>query len=205
MAKQAVAKVAPSDEEDDKKEGEAAPADAPKKKGLVGRIFGIFGFLRFLNPLAILKLKGWLKWAAIGGLAVVLLGGAAAFFLLGGSDEAAANTPDGQAAAEAPAVQATFYDVPDIIVNIQSADGTPAYLKLSVALELEQADAKTTIEPLMPRVIDQFQGYLRELRVDDIKGSAGVIRLKEELLRRVNLAVAPTQVKEVLLKEMIVQ
>ncbi len=204
MAKQAVAKVAPSDEEADAKEGEAAPADAPKKKGLVGKIFGIFGFLRFLNPLAILKLKGWMKWAAIGGLAVVLLGGGAFFFLMGGSDEAAANTPEGEAA-EAPAVQATFYDVPDIIVNIQSADGTPAYLKLAVALELEGADAKTTIEPLMPRVIDQFQAYLRELRVDDIKGSAGVIRLKEELLRRVNLAVAPTQVKEVLLKEMIVQ
>ena len=57
----------------------------------------------------------------------------------------------------------------------------------------------------MPRVIDQFQTYLRELRVEDIRGSAGVMRLKEELLRRVNLAVAPTPVHDVLLKEMIVQ
>ena len=57
----------------------------------------------------------------------------------------------------------------------------------------------------MPRVIDQFQSYLRELRVEDVRGSAGVMRLKEELLRRANLAVAPTPVRDVLLKEMIVQ
>jgi len=57
----------------------------------------------------------------------------------------------------------------------------------------------------MPRVVDQFQGYLRELRIDDLKGSAGVIRLKEELLRRINVATAPYHVRDVLLKEMIIQ
>ena len=46
---------------------------------------------------------------------------------------------------------------------------------------------------------------LRELRLDDLKGSAGVLRLKEELLRRVNVAAAPYKVRDVLLKEMIVQ
>jgi flagellar FliL protein len=90
-------------------------------------------------------------------------------------------------------------------VNIQSADGNPAYLKLAVSLELTGADEKAGIQPLMPRVVDQFQGYLRELRVDDLKGSAGVLRLKEELLRRINVATAPFAVKDVLLKEMIVQ
>jgi len=57
----------------------------------------------------------------------------------------------------------------------------------------------------MPRIVDQFQSYLRELRVDDLRGSAGVMRLKEELLRRINVAAAPYPVKDVLLKEMIVQ
>jgi flagellar FliL protein len=53
--------------------------------------------------------------------------------------------------------------------------------------------------------VDQFQSYLRELRVDDLKGSEGVLRLKEELLRRVNAASAPYHVRDVLLKQMIVQ
>jgi len=90
-------------------------------------------------------------------------------------------------------------------VNIQSADSTPAYLKLAVSLELDGPEARAAIEPVMPRVVDQFQTYLRELRVDDVRGSMGVMRLKEELLRRVNLAAAPTPVRDVLLKEMIVQ
>jgi len=106
---------------------------------------------------------------------------------------------------ESAASAGRFFDLPDIIVNIQSGDATPAFLKLSVSLELEKAEAKAAIEPVLPRVVDQFQTYLRELRVEDVRGSAGVMRLKEELLRRVNLAVAPTPVRDVLLKEMIVQ
>jgi flagellar FliL protein len=74
-----------------------------------------------------------------------------------------------------------------------------------VSLELSNDEEKTGIQPLMPRVVDQFQSYLRELRIDDLKGSAGVLRLKEELLRRINVAAAPYHVKDVLLKEMIVQ
>ena len=69
-------------------------------------------------------------------------------------------------------------------MNIQSADSTPAYLKLSLALELAAPEEKPGIQVLMPRIVDQFQSYLRELRIDDLHGSAGVLRVKEELLRR---------------------
>ena len=78
-------------------------------------------------------------------------------------------------------------------------------LAASVALELDNAEEKPGLQVLMPRVVDQFQGYLRELRVDDLHGSAGVVRLKEELLRRINVAAAPFPVRDVLLKEMIIQ
>lgn len=101
--------------------------------------------------------------------------------------------------------QVAFTDVPDILVNIQSSDGTPAYLKLSLSLEMDNDLEKAGITALTPRLVDQFQSYLRELRVDDLKGSEGVLRLKEELLRRVNAAAAPYRVRDVLLKQMIVQ
>ena len=58
---------------------------------------------------------------------------------------------------------------------------------------------------LSPRIIDNFQVYLRELRVEDLRGSAGIYRLREELLARVNNAVHPTKVKDVLFKDMLVQ
>jgi flagellar FliL protein len=93
----------------------------------------------------------------------------------------------------------------EMIANIQSADGTPVYLKLVISLELYSAEEKAGIEVLKPRIRDQFQGYLRELRPDDLKGSAGIMRVKEELLRRTNVAAAPYKVRDVLLKEMILQ
>ena len=208
MATKAKAEAAPED--DEKESGEGATDAAPKKKGLVGKILGpVLGILRFANPLAILKLPLKLKLIAAAGLLLILGGSSAGvyFFVLSApkADEAAEAESVKTETDKLPAAQAAFFDIPDIIVNIQTPDSTPAYLKLSVSLELEKAEAKTTIEPVLPRIIDQFQTYLRELRVEDIRGSAGVMRLKEELLRRVNLAVAPTPVHDVLLKEMIVQ
>jgi flagellar FliL protein len=205
---------APPDKDDDKTDAETEegaegePKDA-KKAGLVGRILApVMGLARYANPLAILKLPLKQKLIAAGALVLVLAGGGAGiYFLLGSSTHEAEASAESvrTAAANLPPAQAAFFDVPDIIVNIQTTDSTPAFLKLTVSLELEKADAKAAIEPVMPRVVDQFQTYLRELRVEDVRGSAGVMRVKEELLRRVNLAVAPTPVRDVLLKEMIVQ
>ncbi len=130
-------------------------------------------------------------------------GGAGAYFLLAGGDHPRQGAETEQKPITPPKV--AFSDMADILVNIQSDDGTPAYLKLSVSLELDDEEHKAAIQPLMPRITDQFQAYLRELRLDDLKGSAGVLRLKEELLRRVNVAAAPYHVRDVLLKEMIVQ
>jgi flagellar FliL protein len=201
----------PDDEEDEGEEGAKAKDGEPKKAGLVGRILGpVLALPRLLNPLAILKLPLKLKLIVGGGtLATLLIVGGAFYFLHSASppenaEEAAAPNVK-TAPANLPPAQAAFFDIPDIIVNLQTPDTSQAYLKLSVSLELEKAELKPAIEPVLPRVIDQFQSYLRELRVEDVRGSAGVMRLKEELLRRVNLAVAPTPVRDVLLKEMIVQ
>jgi flagellar FliL protein len=195
---------------EDDESAEAKDA-APPKRSLIGRILGApLALLGLLNPLTFLKLPLMQKLIVAGGLLVVL-GGGGAYYVLGGApaeehaEGATTETGHNAPSSELPPEHAAFFDVPDIIVNIQSADSTPAYLKLAVSLELDNAEARAAIEPVMPRVVDQFQTYLRELRVDDVRGSMGVMRLKEELLRRVNLAAAPTPVRDVLLKEMIVQ
>jgi flagellar FliL protein len=201
--------AAPPPEEDEDRQGEAEPTPAKKKSGLVGRILGpVITIAGFANPLKILKLPLKFQLIVAAGLLVVLGGGGAAYYFLAPTpktaDETALASVQTQAA-NLPPARAAFFDIPDIIVNIQTPDSAPAFLKLSVSLELDKAEAKAAIEPVLPRIIDQFQTYLRELRVEDIRGSAGVMRLKEELLRRVNLAVAPTPVRDVLLKEMIIQ
>jgi flagellar FliL protein len=98
-----------------------------------------------------------------------------------------------------------FVTLPDLIVNIATADSRPAYLKLRLTLQTKDMEIAETIEPLLPRILDQYTGFLRELRMEDIAGSAGYSRLQLELLKRVNLAIAPAQVDAVLIEEMLVQ
>ncbi len=98
-----------------------------------------------------------------------------------------------------------FIEIPTMIVNLNTDDGTPRYLRLSVQLELKSSADYPKVEAVMPRVIDQFQTYLRELRVRDLRGSAGIYRLQMELLWRVNQASAPVKVKDVLFQEILIQ
>lgn len=97
-----------------------------------------------------------------------------------------------------------FLKVPDLIVNLTS-EGQPRYLRLSVQLELANEVDMKAVEAVLPRVIDQFQTYLRELRVQDLRGSKGMYRLQMELLSRVNAAASPTEVKDVLFQEILIQ
>ena len=78
-------------------------------------------------------------------------------------------------------------------------------MKIRMSLELEDPNDIQRIESIMPRIIDNFQTYLRELRIEDLKGSAGMYRLREELLARASAAAAPVKVSDVLFKEMLVQ
>ena len=134
-----------------------------------------------------------------GGKKKLLLFVALALFLVvGGADETAAEeTTD--------PVEVVFFDLPEILVNLNTSGRKSTFLKIRVSLELENAEDVARIEAVMPRIIDNFQVYLRELRVEDLKGSAGMYRLREELLTRVTLAAAPSKVSDVLFKEMLVQ
>jgi flagellar FliL protein len=101
---------------------------------------------------------------------------------------------------------ATFVDLPEVLVNLSNAgNDRTQYLKVKVTLEVPDKEIVPHIQPLMPRVMDAFQTYLRELRPTDLDGSAGLYRLKEELTRRVNVAVAPNKITAVLFKEIVVQ
>ena len=96
-----------------------------------------------------------------------------------------------------------FYTLPDMTVNIQAPDGRPMYLKLKLTLEMKDADLAHHLQAEMPRMQDMFQGFLRELRPEDLAGSAGSFQLRAEILRRVNLIAAPGKVDAVLIEEML--
>jgi flagellar FliL protein len=99
----------------------------------------------------------------------------------------------------------TFYTLPDLVVNIQSPDGKPTFLKLKLTLEMKDADTADTLTEDAPRLQDMFTSFLRELRPEDLSGSQGSYQLKMEIQRRVNLILAPKKVDSVLIEEMLIQ
>ncbi len=189
--------------------GEGSDGEAPVKKKMSGKTLILFVVLP-----AILVLGG---------------GGAAAFMLLssggeqhgeaeaGGHDKAKGGGGHGDEAALGEATpgpngtmithgeDVVFVALPEMIVNIVGPEGRPAYLKLRLTLEAPDDETVAAIAEHVPRVSDQFNGFLRELRTEDVAGSAGAYRLRLELLRRVNLVIAPRQINAVLIEEMLVQ
>ncbi|EWY37163.1 flagellar basal body protein FliL [Skermanella stibiiresistens SB22] len=162
-------------------------------------------------------------------LLLVLGGGAAAFFAgVFSPAEPAAEEGHGEAAASTEAAPAhgepakgggdhgapagghgggggMFFNVPDLVVNLNSTGRRPSFLKISISIEVTKPEDVPEIEKVMPRIVDNFQVYLRELRLEDLRGSAGIYRLREELLMRVGVAAQPVQVKDVLFREMLIQ
>ena len=138
-------------------------------------------------------------------LLLLLLGGAGAYFMgmIGGGSETAA--APGQPGEKKKPEKTVFYDLPELLVNLNSSGRRTNFLKISVSLEVASESDVQKLEAVKPRIIDSFQVYLRELRLDDLRGSAGVYRLREELLARVAAAAQTVQVRDVLFKEMLVQ
>ena len=148
---------------------------------------------------------------------VLLLGGGAGLYFSGMLDgllhkkkpEAAGehgkDKKDGKHGEASDAGPGYYYDIPDIVVNLNDAGAKQRFLKLSISLEIPTKEDEPKLEAVMPRITDHFQTYLRELRIDDLRGSAGVYRLRQELLERVRTAADPVVVRDVLFREILVQ
>lgn len=115
-------------------------------------------------------------------------------------------TPDGRPGAKADArPQAVFMEMPEIIANLNAGPRRSSFIKMRPRLELARAEDEASVRAAMPRLLDLFQTYLREMRPEELRGSAGTYRLREELVARANIAVAPARIVDVLFPEIIVQ
>lgn len=136
-------------------------------------------------------------------LPLLVIGAAAAAVMFSGVADGLLGR--GEHADKVDAKPAVFFDMPELLVNLNTGGRRVSFLKLSIALELTDSADVPKMQLLLPRLIDSFQVYLRELRLEDLRGSAGVYRLREDLLARVNETAKPVKIKDVLFKEMLVQ
>jgi flagellar FliL protein len=174
-----MAKAKKTEEEKEAPETEGAEGEAAPKKSFLSRK------LIIMTAAALLVLGGG--------------GGGAWFFFLG-------KKPQDEKPAPVAVKPPAFLDMPDVLVNLSSnSNGRAHYLKAKIVLEVADQKIADEIKPVLPRVLDSFQTYLREMRSSDLEGSAGLYRVRDELTRRVNLAVAPSRINAVLFKEIIVQ
>jgi flagellar FliL protein len=137
----------------------------------------------------------------IAPLLLLLIGGGGAYYFLGGKkdDEHAAAPPP------LPPKPSVYYNLPNFLVNLNSRGGRSTFLKISVSLELEDAADVQRMQLVMPRIIDNIQAFLRELRIEDVRGTNNLARLRQELLARVNGAATPTKANDVLFLELLLQ
>jgi flagellar FliL protein len=142
--------------------------------------------------------------AAVGAVVVLAGAGGGAFFFLHKGDDEAKKT---EHAAEASGEKGNpvYFTLGDLLVNLSGEGKHPNFLKVKISLELADEKDLPLMEAIKPRIVDNFQVYLRELRIEDLRGSAGMYRLREELLMRVTEAAQPIRVHDVLFQEMLVQ
>ncbi|MCA3246013.1 MAG: flagellar basal body-associated FliL family protein [Tagaea sp.] len=155
-------------------------------------------------------LSGKMLIIAGAGALVLLLGiGAGVYFLFfaGGPppEQHAEDGPPKPAEPQGP-VKSVYFNMPDLLVNLNAGAGRrTSFLKLTLSVELRSIDDANAFEANLPRIVDNFQVYLRELRPEDLRGSSGFLKLREELLTRVQLAAQPARVNDILFREMLVQ
>ncbi|MGX9962781.1 flagellar basal body-associated FliL family protein [Roseomonas sp. F4] len=171
----------------------AAGAEAPPGKAKGGKK----KLLLILLPVILLLGAGAGLWFT--GILPKMLG-------MGGPSEAEL------AAAAAPAESAppprsppAFVELPEIISNLNAPGRRPVFVRLRAKLEISKAEDAAAVTEAMPRLIDLFQTYLREVRPEELRGSAGTHRLREELMARATLAAAPARITDVLFMEMLIQ
>lgn len=150
--------------------------------------------------------KKLIVFAAIG---LILLAGAGAgvYFsgMLGGGEGKQATAGPGPQAAAGREGTPHYLELDELVVTLGGGGRKSSFLKMRVSLELEAAGDEVRINSVMPRIVDNFQVFLRELRIEELQGSRGLYRVKEELLARVNAAAHPTKIRDVLFREMLVQ
>lgn len=143
---------------------------------------------------------------------LLLVGGGAGAYFMGvfSSEEAGAEASAEEAAPEemeVPVMPANvvFVDLPDLLLNLNVTGKRLRFLKVVAALEVANEEMAEIVRQMTPRILDNLHLYFRSVEPEELAGPDGVYRIKEDLLVRINDTIQPASVRDVLVKEMLVQ
>lgn len=140
---------------------------------------------------------------------ILLIGGGAALWFTGVIPKMLHGKKTAAAAAMAALADDTgppdYVDVPEILTNLNAGPRKTAFVKIKIRIELASKDDEKPVNDAMPRIQDLFETYLREMRPDELRGSIGSYRLREEFISRISIAASPVRVRDVLFTELFTQ
>lgn len=146
------------------------------------------------------------------GIFLALLGGGGGFFavysgLILGSESPALTieAPVAEPGLAVPqiAVPGDISFVPVDPMTISLGPGSTAR-HLIFRAELEVASAQeSTVRKVMPRIVDVLNSYLRAVEPADLADPAVLVRLRGQMLRRVQIVTGPGAVRDLLIMEFV--
>ena len=141
--------------------------------------------------------------AGVGAAVLAIGGGSAGYMFLSGGSHDAETQGTAQSGHDTPAV--SYVDVPPMMINLRTPDGAPHMLKLRFMLVPAAGTNAEALKKKLPAILDAYQPFLRELRPEDLGGSAAVFRIKEEMLMRANMAAGAGSVSDILIQDLVQQ
>jgi flagellar FliL protein len=147
----------------------------------------------------------------IGVVSVLLIGGVAGAYFTGlfdslmGGDKKAEETTGEEEYDARDGAELIYKDFPDILTNLNDGRRKKIGVRIKIVLQLNNEEDFLRIDTLLPRVHDGIQAFIRDQKAVDLQGAAGIQRIREELLTRLNKAFAPSKIQDIYFKEMLVR
>lgn len=145
------------------------------------------------------------KLVLILSLVLALLGGGGGFFAIYSgllfAPEEAHDAAESEETVPEPLADVGFVKIEPILISFPQG-AIARHLRFSAHLEVPSGHLKE-VESVLPRVVDVLNGYLRALEPKDFEHPAALIRLRAQMLRRVQIVTGPGRVRDLLIAEFI--
>ena len=94
-----------------------------------------------------------------------------------------------------------FVPIPPLVVSLGPA-GDGRHLRFVAQIETSKSGT-AEVEHVMPRIVDVINGYLRAVEIAQLEDPAALMRLRAQILRRVQMVTGPEQVRDLLITEFV--
>jgi len=138
------------------------------------------------------------------GFVFAILGGGGGFMavqmgVLGGAPVEEEYVEEEYSAEELPAL--AFVPMETLVINLPES-AAARHLLFTAQLEVDPMYVDE-VTSLLPRVVDVLNGYLRAVKLSEIEDPTALIKLRAQMLRRVQVVVGDGRVNDILIMEFV--